>query len=147
MPAAATAGTAGTAAAAGAAATFVFAIAAPATAAIVAFAASATASALAIAAAGTTPGMGCDCVDAAGKLCAGREGSALSGGSSYLSPEELDRQLERWRPEAGTVRLQEFERALLQGRLTIVGGYLTLFGIQALVLAVFVLGPLVERLS
>ena len=72
---------------------------------------------------------------------------ALSGGSSYLSPEELDRQLERWRPEAGTVRLQEFERALLQGRLTIVGGYLTLFGIQALVLAVFVLGPLVDRLS
>ena len=97
---------------------------------------------------------------------------ALSGGSSYLSPEELDRQLTRWRPAADEVskhhhppramhvrvcqylhismhvllthhthtvhipctyqvRLEQFERALLQGRATIVGGYLILFGLQA----------------
>ena len=72
---------------------------------------------------------------------------ALSGGSSYLSPEELDRQLARWRPDDATVRLADFERALLQGRATIVGGYVVLFGLQAMVLAVFVLGPLLEGLE
>ena len=45
------------------------------------------------------------------------------------------------------MRLGQFERALLQGRATIVGGYLVLFGLQALVLAVLVVGPLLERAS
>ena len=72
---------------------------------------------------------------------------ALSGGSSYVAPEELDRQLARWRPAPAQVRLGQFERALLQGRATIVGGYLELFGLQALVLAVLVVGPLLERAS
>eukprot|EP00908_Phaeocystis_cordata_P023102 Transcript_5530.p2 GENE.Transcript_5530~~Transcript_5530.p2 ORF type:complete len:246 (-),score=73.31 Transcript_5530:18-755(-) len=72
---------------------------------------------------------------------------ALSGGSSYVAPEELDRQLARWRPAPAQVRLGQFERALLQGRATIVGGYLVLFGLQALVLAVLVVGPLLERAS
>ena len=69
---------------------------------------------------------------------------ALSGGSSYLAPEELDRQLERWKPSDDVVRLGEFERALLVGRSVIVGGYLILFGLQALVLGTFVVGPLIE---
>ena len=69
---------------------------------------------------------------------------ALSGGSSYLAPEELDRQLERWKPADDVVRLGEFERALLVGRSVIVGGYLILFGLQALVLGTFVIGPLIE---
>ena len=69
---------------------------------------------------------------------------ALSGGSSYLAPEELDRQLERWKPADDVVRLGEFERALLVGRSVIVGGYLILFGLQALVLGTFVVGPLIE---
>ena len=34
-------------------------------------------------------------------------------------------------PCAYQVRLEQFERALLQGRATIVGGYLILFGLQA----------------
>jgi hypothetical protein len=44
------------------------------------------------------------------------------------------------------VRLGQFERALLQGRATIVGGYLILFGLQALVLAVLVVRPILDTL-
>ena len=44
------------------------------------------------------------------------------------------------------VRLGQFERALLQGRATIVGGYLILFGLQALVLAVLVVRPILDAL-
>ena len=38
--------------------------------------------------------------------------TALSGGSSYVASQEVQRQLERWRPDASTFVLDEFERAL-----------------------------------
>jgi hypothetical protein len=49
-------------------------------------------------------------------------------------------------PRTHQVRLGQFERALLQGRATIVGGYLILFGLQALVLAVLVVRPILDTL-
>ena len=70
--------------------------------------------------------------------------TALSGGSSYVSPEEVARQLGRWRPEPAVFVLDEFERSLLAGRAGVASGYLILFGMQALALALFVVQPLWE---
>ena len=47
---------------------------------------------------------------------------------------------------AGLVFVIEPVAALLQGRATIVGGYLILFGLQALVLAVLVVRPILDTL-
>jgi len=68
--------------------------------------------------------------------------TALSGGSPYCAPEELQRQLARWTPEPGRISLGTFERALLTGRATILSGYVVLFGIQALLVVVFVVPTL-----
>ena len=68
--------------------------------------------------------------------------TALSGGSPYVAPEEVARQLSRWRPQPSVFVLDEFERSLLQGRAAIASGYAILFGLQALVLVVFVAQPL-----
>ena len=68
--------------------------------------------------------------------------TALSGGSPYVAPEEVARQLSRWRPQPSVFVLDEFERSLLQGRAAIASGYVILFGLQALVLVVFVAQPL-----
>ena len=70
--------------------------------------------------------------------------TALSGGSSYVASQEVQRQLERWRPDASTFVLDEFERALLMGRANVLLGYTTLFGLQAAVLCVFAVRPLLE---
>ena len=70
--------------------------------------------------------------------------TALSGGSSYVASQEVRRQLLRWRPDASTLLLDEFERALLMGRANVLLGYTTLFGLQAAVLCVFALRPLLE---
>ena len=40
--------------------------------------------------------------------------------------------------------IDQFEKSLLQGRASVSGGYLVLFGLQALVLLVLVIQPLVE---
>lgn len=72
---------------------------------------------------------------------------ALSGGSSYVSREEIGRQLGRWRPATGVLELGAFERSLVQGRTTILLGYTILFGLQALVLALFVVRPAVETVQ
>ena len=68
--------------------------------------------------------------------------TALSGGSSYVSAQEVARQLQRWRPEDGVFVVEEFETSLLQGRATIASGYVILFGLQALMLCIFVVQPL-----
>ena len=71
---------------------------------------------------------------------------ALSGGSSCVSAQEIERQLRRWRPEPGTFVLAEYERSVLQGRANICAGYATLFGLQGLVLWLFVLQPVSDAL-
>jgi len=73
--------------------------------------------------------------------------TALSGGSPYVAPEELERQLSRWRPSPSVFVLEQFERSLLQGRAAIGAAYFILFGLQALTLTVFVLQPLGTALS
>ena len=55
---------------------------------------------------------------------------ALSGGSPYVSREEVGRQLSRWRPSPAVLDVKAFERSLLQGRATILLGYTILFGLQ-----------------
>ena len=52
----------------------------------------------------------------------------------------------RWRPDAATFAVDDFERSLLQGRAIVSCGYVILFGLQALVLALLVLQPLAELL-
>ena len=42
--------------------------------------------------------------------------------------------------------VEEFERSLLQGRAVILLGYTTLFGLQGLALALFIVGPAFEAL-
>uniref|UniRef100_A0A7S3B0D3 Uncharacterized protein n=1 Tax=Haptolina ericina TaxID=156174 RepID=A0A7S3B0D3_9EUKA len=71
---------------------------------------------------------------------------ALSGGSPYLSQEELARQLARWRPTVVVFELDLFERSLLQGRANILLGYVILFVLQALPFGLLVVQPLYERL-
>ena len=73
--------------------------------------------------------------------------TALSTGSSFVSTEEIGRQLSRWRPEPNVLVVNEFEKSLLQGRLQVLIGYVTLFGLQGLVLALFVVQPLSELLQ
>jgi hypothetical protein len=53
----------------------------------------------------------------------------------------------RWRPDAATFVLDEFETNLLQGRATVALGYATLFGLQALVAVLLVLQPLLAQLG
>lgn len=72
--------------------------------------------------------------------------TALSGGSSYVSAEEIERQLQRWRPGPAIFVLAEYERSLLQGRATTALGYVTLFGLQLLALWVFALQPVADAL-
>lgn len=69
---------------------------------------------------------------------------ALSGGSPYVAREEIGRQVGRWRPAEGELALSAFETSLIQGRASIFLGYAVLFGLQALVLSVLVLGPLAD---
>ena len=69
---------------------------------------------------------------------------ALSGASPFVSREEIDRQLSRWRPETDELALAAFETSLIQGRANILLGYVVLFGLQALVLGVLMLGPLAD---
>jgi hypothetical protein len=73
--------------------------------------------------------------------------TALSAGSSIVSAEEIGRQLSRWRPEPDVLVLDEFEKSLMQGRLQVLIGYVTLFGLQGLVLGLFVVQPLSELLQ
>lgn len=72
---------------------------------------------------------------------------ALSGGSPYVAHQEVSRQLSRWRPDRATFCVDEFQTSLLQGRLVQLSGYVILFGLQALVAALFVLGPLAQQLG
>mgnify|MGYP003685530569 CR=1 FL=1 len=64
--------------------------------------------------------------------------TALTGGAPYCSREEFARQLAQWVPERGCVCISCFERALVIGRATILLGYIVLFGLQVLVVGVFV---------
>jgi len=72
---------------------------------------------------------------------------ALAGGSQFVARQEVARKLRRWRPEPDTFDLAEFETSLLQGRANILLGYVTLFGLQALVLSILVLKPLLEAVQ
>ena len=72
--------------------------------------------------------------------------TALSGGSPYVQPQEVERQISRWRPDASTLDLDEFSRSLVQGRAVVGSGYVILFGLQALTLALLVVKPLMELL-
>jgi len=74
--------------------------------------------------------------------------TALSGGSPYLAFEEAERKLAQWRPDSSaTLTLRAFEKALIRGRANILVGYLVLFGLQASVLIVLVIGPLLSASS
>lgn len=73
--------------------------------------------------------------------------AALSGGAPYVSPQEVERCLARWRPNPATLALDDFERSLLQGRAIVACGFVVLFGMEALVLVLLVLRPLIEKLS
>jgi hypothetical protein len=73
--------------------------------------------------------------------------TALSTGSSFVSTQEIERQLARWRPDPDTFVLEEYEKSLLQGRSAIFSGYVILFGLQAMVLALLVVLPLVQALQ
>jgi len=73
--------------------------------------------------------------------------TALSGGNPYVSKEEVGRQLSRWRPDAATFSLAEFERALLIGRANILLGFIVLFGMQATVVLVLVIPSLLDALG
>ena len=73
--------------------------------------------------------------------------TALSGGSPYVQPQEVERQLSRWRPDASTLDLDEFSTSLMQGRAVVGSGYLMLFGLQALTVALLVIQPLLELVS
>ena len=86
------------------------------------------------------------------KLATEAAWTALSGGSPYVSQQEAERQLARWLPPtsrgaSSAVALREFERSLLQGRAVVASGYVVLFGLQALVLALFVVKPLAEAVG
>lgn len=72
---------------------------------------------------------------------------ALSCGASFVSHQEVDRQLSRWRPDERTFVLEEFETSLLQGRAVQLSGYVILFGLQALVAGVLVVPPLAASLA
>jgi peptide deformylase len=72
---------------------------------------------------------------------------AFSGGSPYVSVAEFERQVGRWRPDDGTLVMEEFEKSLLQGRAQVFLGFAVLFGLQALVLGVLVVQPLWEALA
>lgn len=73
--------------------------------------------------------------------------TALSGGNPYVSKEEVERQLSRWRPDGTRFSLADFERALLIGRANILLGFVVLFGMQATVLLVLVISPLLNTLG
>ena len=72
--------------------------------------------------------------------------AALSGGAPYVSPQEVERCFARWRPDANSFALDDFERSLLQGRAIVACGFIVLFGLEALVLFLLVLQPLVEKI-
>lgn len=72
--------------------------------------------------------------------------AALSANAPYVSPEEVERCFARWRPDATTLAIEDFERELLQGRATVVVGYTILFGIQILVASLLFLQPLLDGL-
>ena len=73
--------------------------------------------------------------------------TALSGGNPYVSKEEVARQLSRWRPDTSTFVQEDFEKALLIGRANILLGFLVLFGMQATVVLVLVVSPLLKGLG
>ena len=73
--------------------------------------------------------------------------AALSGGAPYVSPQEIQRCLARWRPTPSVFDITDFERSLLQGRAIVSCGYIVLFTLQALALALFIVQPVVEKLS
>ena len=73
--------------------------------------------------------------------------AALSAGAPYVSPQEIERAIGRWRPDAGTFSLDAYEKNLVQGRAVVGLGYATLFGLQALVAVLLVLQPLNEYFS
>lgn len=73
--------------------------------------------------------------------------AALSGSAPYVSPQEVERQLSRWRPNTETFVLAEYERSLLQARASVAVGYVVLFGLQAMVLSLLVVQPLVDALT
>ena len=73
--------------------------------------------------------------------------AAISGGSPYVAPQEVERVLQRWRPDAEVFALDEFEKNLVQGRAAVALGYGILFGMQALVAVLFVLQPLLAYVS
>ena len=73
--------------------------------------------------------------------------AALSGGSPYVSAQEAERQLSRWRPSPDVFVVAEFEKSLLQGRALVALAYVVLFGLQGLVLCILVLQPLIEVVS
>lgn len=85
---------------------------------------------------------GCELAQRPSELALDAVWVALSGGSSLVAHQEVDRQLSRWRPDARTFVLEEFEKSLLQGRATQLTGYLILFGLEALVAGVLVFPPL-----
>ena len=68
----------------------------------------------------------------------------MEGNINGVAAHEVRRQLDRWRPDASTLILDEFERALLMGRANVLLGYTTLFGLQAAVLCVFAVRPILE---
>ncbi len=71
---------------------------------------------------------------------------ALSGGSPVVSPQEVQRCVSRWRPDAGSLDVGAFETNLLQGRATQLSGYVVLFGLQLLVIAILVVDPLMQAM-
>lgn len=72
---------------------------------------------------------------------------AFSGGSPYVAKEEVERQLSRWRPTSSEFDLAAFELSVIQGRMTVFLGYMILFGIEGLALAILVVKPILEAIG
>ena len=84
--------------------------------------------------------------DPPGALAVDAVWAALGGGSPYVSPQEVERCLARWRPDAATIAIDAFEASLLQGRAIILFGYVVLFGMEGLALWLLVAEPLMKTI-